>query len=126
VYWCSIMTRNTPEILPYCQHCGSFKGVGSCKNPKCDVTNRVDIGSLRDQSNKCVVCSREGEYSCSRCSAYYCIKHAGGKEEIKLISVEQHLGTCVVCGKVICEQCWIFNNKGAVTCFVHSEFRNDL
>ena len=126
MYWCTIMARNTPEILPYCQHCGSFKGVGSCKNPKCDETNQVEIGAVGNHSSKCVVCSREGEHSCSRCGASYCNKHAIGKEESKLISVEQHLGTCVVCGKVICEQCWIFNNKGAVTCFVHLEYRNDI
>ncbi|MCK5265165.1 MAG: hypothetical protein KAJ36_01180 [Candidatus Thorarchaeota archaeon] len=120
------MTRNTPEILPYCKHCGSFKGVGSCKNPKCDETNRVEIGAIGNQSNKCVICSSEGEHSCSRCGVSYCNKHAIGKEESKLISIEQYLGTCVVCGKIICERCWIFNNKGVVTCLIHVESRNDL
>ncbi|MGY5879187.1 MAG: hypothetical protein RTV31_03005 [Candidatus Thorarchaeota archaeon] len=115
------MTRNTPEILPYCQHCGRFKGVGICENPKCDKTNRVEVGTLREQFNECVICSAEGVHSCSQCGGSYCEQHATGREEPKLTSMDQHLGTCVVCGKVICEQCWIFNNTGSVTCLVHRE-----
>lgn len=115
------MTRNTPEILPYCQHCGKFKGVGICTNPNCDKTKRVDFGTIPDVSNECIICSAEGEHRCSHCGLFYCNRHALGKEKSRLMSVNQHLGTCVVCSKVICEQCWIFNNKGLITCLVHLE-----
>ncbi|MGY5858786.1 MAG: hypothetical protein RTU63_05415 [Candidatus Thorarchaeota archaeon] len=119
------MTRNTPEILPYCQHCGSYKGVGTCKNPKCDKSKQVDIKALRYESSRCTICSTEGSISCSRCGGFYCNEHAIGSEETKLMSNEQHLGTCVVCGAVICERCWIFNNNGSVTCLVHLESKNN-
>ena len=115
------MTRNTPEILPYCQHCGNYKGVGICKNPKCDKTKLVDIRALREHSNKCVICSTDGNISCSRCKGIYCDTHAIGRVENRLMSVDQHLGTCVLCGVIICEHCWILNNNGLVTCFAHLE-----
>lgn len=119
------MTRNTPKILPYCQHCGDFKGVGLCRNPECAETKHVSIGFLQSQSGKCIICSKDGEQLCSRCGISYCDKHAIGKDESILSSNEQHLGTCVICGEVICEQCWIFNSKGSITCLVHSRLRND-
>jgi hypothetical protein len=118
------MTRNTPEILPYCQHCGSYKGVGICNNPKCDKTKQIDIRTLRTKSNRCVICEADGLVLCSRCGDYYCNTHAIGHRESKLVSIMQYLGTCVVCGKVICERCWIFNNNGLVTCLVHLESKN--
>jgi hypothetical protein len=120
-YWCFIMTRNTPEILPYCQHCGKFKGVGICTNPKCDKTKQVELGALEDLSSECAICSVEGEHRCSRCERSYCNQHASGREESELTSMDQHLGTCIVCGNVICEQCWLLNSRGLVTCLVHHE-----
>jgi len=127
-YYISVykMVRNTPMILPFCQHCGIFKGVGPCRNPECDKTNHVSIGFLQSQSSKCIVCSKDGDHSCSRCGISYCAKHAVGKDGSVLSSLEQHLGTCVICGEVICEHCWIFNGKGSITCLVHSKHRNDL
>jgi hypothetical protein len=115
------MTRNTPEILPYCQHCGNYKGVGTCSNPLCDKSKWVDISSLHNKSGKCMVCTQEGDTSCFRCGSLYCINHAVGWKENRLQRIDQRLGTCVVCGAVICEQCWIFNNKGLVTCRMHHE-----
>ncbi len=121
-----IMTRNTPKILPFCQHCGSFKGVGPCRNPECDKTKYVSIGFLQSQSGNCIICSKDGDHSCSRCGISYCTKHAIGKDESILSSLEQHLGTCVICGEVICEHCWIFNSKGSITCLVHSKHKINL
>lgn len=125
-YRCSIMTRNTPEILPYCRHCGRYKGVGTCDNPECDKTQQVDPGSFRGQFNSCVICSTQGEQSCYRCGHSYCSQHSVGKEDTKLTTIDQHLGTCFVCGKIICEHCWIFNNGGLVTCLAHREIEDSI
>ena len=85
----------------------------------------MDIASGSNQSNECAICSAVGDDSCARCGNSYCAKHARGKEESRLVSIEQHLGTCVLCGAIICEQCWIFNNDGFVTCLGHLESQNN-
>ena len=118
------MTRNTPEMLPYCQHCGRFKGVGVCENPTCDKTNLIDLENLGQDFNNCIICSSEGEHSCFQCGGSYCEEHALGREYSKLVRLNQHLGTCAVCGKFICEQCWIFDSSGSITCLVHRELKD--
>lgn len=123
---CSLMTRNTPEILPYCQHCGKYKGVGICSNPKCDKSKQANPWSFREQFDDCVICSNDKVSSCYRCGRSYCILHATGKEESKLRNLDQHLGTCIICGKVICERCWILDNRGFVTCLAHRESNDNV
>ena len=113
------MTRNTPQMLPYCQHCGEYKGVGSCKNPACDKTQTFMTSSTSQQNTKCTVCSEPGEYSCERCGRSFCEKHASERTEIHLVSIEQHIGTCNVCGKLVCEHCWILDDQGMITCIAH-------
>ena len=115
------MTRDSDEILPYCPHCGTYKGVGPCKNPLCDKTTRIDFDTIKVHSHNCQICSKEGIISCSRCGRYYCEQHAIGHLESKLVSLDQYMGTCVICGQVICESCWIFDNNGAVICLQHIE-----
>ncbi|MHA1288287.1 MAG: hypothetical protein ACTSPB_12860, partial [Candidatus Thorarchaeota archaeon] len=78
------------------------------------------------KSSRCVICTAEGATSCSRCGGVYCDEHSVGREETKLMNIEQHLGTCMECGAVICERCWIFNNSGSVTCLVHLESKNNV
>jgi len=38
-------------------------------------------------------------------------------------SFDQHIGKCVLCGKTVCEQCWIFDKVGNITCLRHGEFK---
>ena len=115
------MTRNSPKILPYCPHCGTYKGVGPCKNSNCDKTTQVELDKIQNHSHNCRICSKKGVVSCTRCGEYYCKEHAAGHQETKLVSLDQYLGTCVICNQVVCEQCWIFSSNGAVTCLQHHE-----
>jgi hypothetical protein len=113
------MTRNTPQILPYCQHCGEYKGVGPCKNPSCDRTQTVTITSIHQQHSKCTICSKGGEYSCKRCGRSFCEEHSSERNEKYLINIEQHIGTCNVCGNFVCEHCWILDEDGKIICIAH-------
>ncbi len=118
-HWCSYMTRNSPDILPYCPHCGTYKGVGPCKNSKCDKTVLIDLDKNQQHTVDCRICSKEGIISCPQCGGYYCEEHAMGYTENKLISIDQYMGTCVICNQVVCELCWIFDSNGAVNCLRH-------
>ena len=118
------MTRNSPEILPYCPHCGTYKGVGPCKNPKCDKTGHIDFDKVPTSSHTCQICPKEATISCSQCGRSYCEEHAFGYSETKLVSIEQHMGTCVTCNQVVCEFCWIFSGNGDVNCLQHLETKD--
>ena len=80
--------------------------------------SETDILSRR--KNKCVICGDLATNHCLRCGLGYCSQHSKHMKETGLVSLEQHLGTCTICGEVVCEQCWIFNHFGLVTCQIHN------
>lgn len=114
------MTRGTSEILPFCPHCGQYKGIGDCQNPDCHETAEGK-SIINNTMTKCLICSSKGVVSCSVCKQMYCDKHSAGMNETRLIAIDQHIGTCEICGKTVCENCWIFDKKGKITCLKHSE-----
>jgi hypothetical protein len=114
------MTRNTPNILPFCRNCGEYKGLGPCRNPDCKEIDPASTEKLNRHRNRCVICGDLATHHCFRCGMGYCDWHSKNMTETRLVDIEQHLGTCTVCGEIVCEQCWIFNNLGLVTCQAHN------
>jgi hypothetical protein len=114
------MTRNTPNVLPFCSYCGEYKGLGQCNNPNCKEIESAEIGNLNTQRNKCIICRDLATHHCYRCGVGYCEHHSKNMTETRLVAMEQHLGTCTICREIVCEQCWIFNHLGLVTCQAHN------
>ncbi len=115
--WIEQMTRGSSEILPICPYCGHYKGIGDCQNPDCHRIYHDSRISAKD--TECVICSSEGAVSCSVCNHMYCNEHSEGMNQTKITTIDQHIGTCIICGKFVCEQCWIFNKEGKITCLIH-------
>jgi hypothetical protein len=113
------MTRNKASLLPFCRYCGQYKGIGQCKNPSCASKRLLDADLQKLKNGTCMVCRDSVSQACYRCGKGYCTKHSEGSYRSTLTKLDQHLGTCVICGKIICENCWIFNQKGEVTCQIH-------
>jgi hypothetical protein len=119
------MTREDPTLLPICQFCGEYKGVGICKNPTCsgskqDMEN--EGSNKRDSVNRfCSVCKKDAVVFCVHCGRGFCLIHNEGVKLNRLESFHQHLGTCVECKQVVCEKCWILNPNGDIVCLAHLE-----
>ncbi|RDE15812.1 MAG: hypothetical protein C4K48_03240 [Candidatus Thorarchaeota archaeon] len=92
--------------------------MGTCRNADCKA-GIVHDSNLKDQRRRCIICGEMVRAVCCRCGKGYCDTHSQSMNETSLASMNQHLGTCVICGEIICEHCWIFNKKGQVTCQIH-------
>ena len=114
------MARNSSTILPFCKHCGEYKGLGSCKNPNCQGMTSSESDMLKKREYKCAICGDTVMSHCIRCRLGYCSLHSKGMKETSLVSLDQHVGTCTLCGETVCEQCWIFNHFGDITCQIHN------
>ena len=124
------MTREDPHLLPICQKCGKYKGVGPCKNPSCpefvkhSTEGETMIGKENPEesvSNPCSICAKEEIVICSQCGKGFCQTHGDGADLNQLRDFHQHVGTCVECKKVVCESCWILNPNGDIVCLKHLE-----
>ena len=118
------MTRGSYDLLPYCPRCGQYKGIGDCKNPNCGGISE-NGEPIDNKTSTCAVCSSSGAVSCSVCGQNYCMDHSAGADQIELIFVDQHVGTCDICGKIVCEYCWILNKDGKITCLNHLESKRN-
>jgi len=107
------MKRDDPILLPICQKCGRYKGVGTCG---CEGSRE-----MTDVSTKCSLCENTGTIACTRCGRRYCEVH--GKEEVKghLTKWNQRIGTCTICDQSVCENCWILEDNGLITCLAHHD-----
>jgi len=124
--WGMKMTRENPLLLPICSHCGKYKGIGPCKNPACTEY----VGELETEKRKssnvsinreCTICGAEEVYVCVQCGKGFCKLHSTGAEMNHLGSFHQHVGTCIECKQVVCEDCWILNPNGDILCLIHLE-----
>ncbi|MFX1484276.1 MAG: hypothetical protein ACFFCP_13935 [Promethearchaeota archaeon] len=119
------MERDDPLLLPMCQICGKYKGIGPCKNSRCPGSiGESKIGGLgesRIEIRSCSRCENKAIISCSRCDSGFCKNHGHGATNNHLITLDQVVGTCIICGEVVCENCWILESDGAITCLVHHE-----
>lgn len=121
------MTRDDPLLLPICQVCGKYKGVGLCKNSSCSsskfTSSRENSVEMRKGSthNSCSLCESVAVFLCSKCNRGFCEIHGTGQIEGQLVKCDQRLGTCSICKKVVCENCWILEGDGAITCLAHHE-----
>jgi hypothetical protein len=121
------MTRDDPLLLPICQVCGNYKGVGPCKNSSCSSSkitssreNSVEM-KIEPAPKSCSLCGSVAVVSCGECNRGFCEIHGTGQIEGQLLKWDQRIGTCSICQKVVCENCWILESDGAITCFVHHE-----
>lgn len=119
--WCKIMRREDPLLLPICEKCGKYKGIGPCKSPDCpaSIDNHEITHKPRNQS--CKKCDKEAIVFCSQCKSGYCKTHSKGSKSNQLTDFHQCVGTCVECNQIICEDCWILNPNGDIVCLKHIE-----
>ena len=121
------MTRDNPFLLPMCQECGKYKGVGPCVDSNCPGSKITSTGNDSGERmegptyESCSLCRNETVVSCCRCSRGFCKKHETGKVEGRLVKWDQRVGTCTICKQVVCENCWILEGDGTITCLVHHE-----
>ena len=124
------MKREDPVLLPICNHCGKYKGVGHCKNPACPGSLRqLEKGGseIEEDSSKkpvnqlCSICMNDQVLTCSQCGQGFCTTHGLGSELNQLGTFHQRVGTCVECHQVVCENCWILNPSGDIVCLTHVE-----
>ena len=118
------MTREDDKILPMCQYCGKYKGIGPCKDPTCPGSKEqaeAGVVSKIPTSNPCSMCDDEIVVQCAQCGQGYCQIHGKGAELSRLGDFYQHIGTCVECKKNVCENCWILNPNGDILCLIHLE-----
>ncbi len=124
------MKRENPRLLPICQYCGKYKGIGQCTNPKCqssekhmDKQEQVSLeSSARDHEYQhCSICERDIEVICNQCGRGYCNLHSVGFNLNRLENFHQRVGTCIQCQQVVCERCWILNPNGDIICLTHLE-----
>ncbi|MGY5862964.1 MAG: hypothetical protein RTV41_00025 [Candidatus Thorarchaeota archaeon] len=118
------MKRDDPLLLPICQECGKYKGVGPCSNPNCQKGGNVGKSHIEEMESsmpECSQCKRSAIITCSRCDRGFCEIH--GKEEVKgkLSKWDQRIGTCTICNSMVCENCWILEGDGLITCLVHHD-----
>ena len=122
--------REDPVLLPICNHCGKYKGVGPCKNPSCqgarEHKEKVGSENEEDTSKKlvtqpCNVCKNDQVITCSQCGQGFCRTHGVGHDLNHLGTFHQRIGTCVECQEVVCENCWILNPNGDIVCLTHVE-----
>ncbi len=122
------MKREDPLLLPICNHCGKYKGVGSCKNPACPgflgQSEKgelvVEEGSSKESTNlPCSICRNNQVVVCVQCGKGFCQTHSVGSELNQLGTFHQRVGTCVECQHVVCDNCWILNPDGKIVCLTH-------
>ena len=122
--WSMKMTREDDQVLPMCQHCGKYKGVGPCKDPSCQgFQEQSEDGQITKtgSATPCCMCYEDLVVSCTQCGRGYCESHGKGAELSRLSDFHQHVGTCIECKRVVCENCWILNPNGDIVCLAHLE-----
>lgn len=124
------MKREDPLLLPICNYCGKYKGVGPCKNPACSGALRqseegesmMEENSSKESVNQhCSICRKDQVLVCAQCGQGFCHAHSVGSELNQLDTFHQRVGTCVECQQVVCENCWILNPSGDIICLTHVE-----
>jgi hypothetical protein len=78
---------------------------------------------MTDVGSKCSQCEKPADVECIRCGRGFCEVH--GEEEITghLSKWDQRIGTCTKCNQSVCENCWLLEGDGLITCLVHHEDR---
>ncbi len=121
------MTRDDPLLLPICPVCGKYKGVGRCKNSSCSSSKNTMSGENSVESrkgsthNSCSLCESTAVVTCCRCNRSFCETHGNNQGDGYLVKWNQRVGTCSICTQVVCENCWILEDEGAITCLAHHE-----
>ena len=93
-----------------------------CPGSKITSEREYSVEMKKGPTNEsCSLCENEVGVSCSRCSRGFCEKHGTGKDEGKLVKWDHRVGTCSMCNQVVCENCWILEGDGIITCLVHHE-----
>ncbi len=105
-------------LQPFCPTCGAYKGIGPCINPKCPDSIYYKIERAEQKSDKdkgkCAICGAPAHVKCSICGREFCKNHSQKYKSSKL-EPAQLIGSCKICGKIICSSCWVIYN-GYIYC----------
>jgi hypothetical protein len=116
------MTRNKPVLDPYCAYCGGYKGIGLCMNKSCQGYAAKEMRSQSFESKgSCVLCRNDASISCARCGNIYCSAHSENSMDSQFGGLSHYIGLCNVCKTLVCENCWILDEKGNIQCIEHFE-----
>ena len=107
------MPERSEMLLPYCNNCGEYKGIGPCKICNSTGADSVIEGEL------CSRCNESMKIQCQRCESSFCSTHSQENQQQKLINNSQIIGTCARCGIFVCEDCWILDEVGRIICLEH-------
>lgn len=109
------MSKKSEMLLPYCNKCGVYKGLGPCK-----ICNSTETDSITEREI-CSRCKESMKIQCQRCESSFCSAHSDGSQLQKLSNNSQIIGTCAKCGIFVCEDCWILDEVGRIICLEHLE-----
>ncbi len=112
------MTKRKEMLEPFCPTCGAYKGVGPCINPKCPDSIYYKIEHAepgeKESQDVCKICGAPAEIKCSVCGRGFCKAHAKKYTSTKF-EPPQLIGSCKICGKIVCSSCWVIHN-GSIYC----------
>lgn len=114
---CVSTMHHRGSFRPFCERCGSYKGLGPCENPDC-VARTSEAQETRGGTRRggsCRVCGSSALVFCSNCGNGFCVEH-GRDASSSFMRFEQHIGRCSACGEYVCEECWLLNEEGAIVC----------
>jgi hypothetical protein len=77
--------------------------------------------SRREQRMWCRFCSGLASFRCQMCSSGYCVQHADDARETMVSGLKHHIGICGISQGLVCENCWILDDRGPITCLGHRE-----
>ncbi|MHA1638142.1 MAG: hypothetical protein ACTSUB_09030 [Candidatus Thorarchaeota archaeon] len=110
-----VMPEKSEMLLPYCNKCGEYKGLGPCKI--CNSTGTDSV--IKDET--CSRCIEPMKTRCQRCGSSFCSTHSQGSQQQNLVDNSHTIGTCARCGILVCEDCWILDEFGRIICLEHFE-----
>jgi hypothetical protein len=77
--------------------------------------------ALKNQSLLCIVCREQASVRCLKCGSGFCEEHARNARETAMSGLGHHIGLCSICHELVCEDCWILDDEGHITCLDHLE-----
>jgi hypothetical protein len=93
-----------------------------CMNQSClSYAAKEKQGQSFKPMGSCVLCRNNASVSCASCGNMYCSAHSENSRESQFGGLKHYIGLCSVCRALVCENCWILDEKGNVQCIEHLE-----
>jgi len=117
------MSERKPSAVldPYCPQCGAYKGVGECRTQTCKSVKWNKENDDSHRIGECTRCDNSVAITCSRCGNGYCTLHSENSLSSRIEKFIQSMGTCSICGLIVCENCWLVGDNGEIQCLKHWE-----